>query len=239
MLALPVASIERDFGTPETEPLLAAVESCVEVDLKDAEVNDAEVDGSEVALSIGPSLDESISSKINDLLPELVRKVKDELSTSSVAPEPAAPAAPAAPAIPVHRHIICDGCGMAPITGIRYKCAVCPDMDLCEKCETSFEHPHPFLKIRHPKQAPHKIFAVLREDDDAIHGGLEFAADLFQGKQRQGHCPWGRGGQQVSNFLGMLTKNLIPQPPTAPVPAPAAKPVPAEKPAPATTVPKV
>ena len=26
-----------------------------------------------------------------------------------------------------HRGIICDGCGASPITGIRFKCSVCPD----------------------------------------------------------------------------------------------------------------
>jgi len=51
---------------------------------------------------------------------------------------------------PVHTHVICDGCNMNPVVGIRYKCAECPDFDFCEKCEDTREHPHVFLKIKEP-----------------------------------------------------------------------------------------
>ena len=48
----------------------------------------------------------------------------------------------------IHRNIICNGCGMVPIIGIRYKCASCPDFDYCENCENKFGeiHNHPFIK---------------------------------------------------------------------------------------------
>merc|ERR1712195_65879 len=37
--------------------------------------------------------------------------------------------------------------------GIRYKCACCPDVDLCEGCEARGVHAgHPMLKIRDPLQ---------------------------------------------------------------------------------------
>ena len=54
---------------------------------------------------------------------------------------------------------ICDGCGMNPIKGIRYKCTVCKDFDYCEGCEVtlSSKHGHPFLKIRKPEFAPVKV----------------------------------------------------------------------------------
>jgi hypothetical protein len=54
----------------------------------------------------------------------------------------------------VHRNIICDGCGMHPLVGIRYKCSVCHDFDYCEKCEEKYknEHKHPFIKIYNPSQ---------------------------------------------------------------------------------------
>jgi myosin heavy subunit len=52
----------------------------------------------------------------------------------------------------VHRNYICDGCEMNPIVGVRYKCAICPDFDFCEKCEAKMgeKHNHPFVKYIKP-----------------------------------------------------------------------------------------
>ena len=33
-----------------------------------------------------------------------------------------------------HKAITCDGCGMSPIVGYRYKCRDCPNHDICESC---------------------------------------------------------------------------------------------------------
>jgi len=56
----------------------------------------------------------------------------------------------------IHQSVACDGCGMNPIKGIRFKCSVCPDFDLCSKCESGSDHStqHPLLKIR-ASIAPH------------------------------------------------------------------------------------
>lgn len=58
----------------------------------------------------------------------------------------------------VHQNITCDHCKSTPIAGIRWKCFVCPDYDLCDNCyihnrNTHFVE-HPFLSITHPVQAP-------------------------------------------------------------------------------------
>lgn len=58
--------------------------------------------------------------------------------------------------VSVHTYVTCDGCGMSPIVGIRYKCTTCFDFDLCGTCEASEVHPreHVLLKIRVPIQRP-------------------------------------------------------------------------------------
>lgn len=50
----------------------------------------------------------------------------------------------------IHQNIICDECNVGPIVGIRYKCTVCHDFDLCENCEEISNHMHPLVKIRVP-----------------------------------------------------------------------------------------
>lgn len=50
----------------------------------------------------------------------------------------------------VHQNIICDGCNIGPIIGIRYKCTACHDFDLCENCEEKCNHAHPLIKIKVP-----------------------------------------------------------------------------------------
>jgi len=52
---------------------------------------------------------------------------------------------------PVHEGYSCDGCGMDPIRGIRYRCTVRPDFDLCEACEARPRpESFPMTKIRVP-----------------------------------------------------------------------------------------
>ena len=34
----------------------------------------------------------------------------------------------------IHESVICDGCQLNPIKGLRFKCDVCPDYDLCQQC---------------------------------------------------------------------------------------------------------
>ena len=63
-----------------------------------------------------------------------------------------APIPGAAPVL-FHYNVECDVCKMNPIAGIRYKCSMCTDFDLCESCEASCKHPssHPLIKMRVPR----------------------------------------------------------------------------------------
>ena len=49
---------------------------------------------------------------------------------------------------------VCDGC-KAAIVGVRYRCSMCPNYDLCDTCmaKTPIAHPaeHLFLRINHPR----------------------------------------------------------------------------------------
>jgi len=51
----------------------------------------------------------------------------------------------------IHHRVVCDGCDTSPIKGIRWKCTVCPDYDLCEQCQKNGIHSqHSFSKIEQP-----------------------------------------------------------------------------------------
>ena len=68
----------------------------------------------------------------------------------------------------VHKHIICDGCAMVPIVGIRYKCKECKDFNYCENCfnKNPTKHSHEFEKIEKPINSdniPDKISNLLNQ----------------------------------------------------------------------------
>lgn len=108
----------------------------------------------------------------------------------SAAREAAARAA--APDRPIHRRVECDGCGIAPIVGTRFKCAVCKDFDLCESCEATTSHnaTHAFLQIKTPAQAPAAILTVLREEELTADTDADWRAP------RSGRRNHRRGGKQ-------------------------------------------
>ena len=58
----------------------------------------------------------------------------------------------------IHNFVKCDGCGMCPIKGDRYKCSVCDNFDYCSACEkkNKDKHNHPFLKIYKPLEKEKK-----------------------------------------------------------------------------------
>jgi hypothetical protein len=78
----------------------------------------------------------------------------------------------------IHRGIICDHCDSRGIEGIRYKCSVCLDYDLCEKCESLdgvHNEDHSFIKIKQPI----KRFTLPKKDEDIY---LSLDVDLPSGR---------------------------------------------------------
>jgi len=57
----------------------------------------------------------------------------------------------------IHEGVTCDGCSQSPIVGARFKCTVCHDYDLCEKCEAKGTHDssHPLVKMLKPRSCPY------------------------------------------------------------------------------------
>ena len=47
----------------------------------------------------------------------------------------------------VHIGVRCNNCDRQNFKGRRYKCLVCDDFDLCEKCEDKTAHPHPMVRF--------------------------------------------------------------------------------------------
>jgi len=64
----------------------------------------------------------------------------------------------------IHENVACDGCGMAPIVGIRYKCSVRKNFDYCAGCEERLPHEYAMLAIKKPGGAPDVMITMLPED---------------------------------------------------------------------------
>jgi Zinc finger, ZZ type len=62
----------------------------------------------------------------------------------------------------VHEGWECDGCKTSPIVGIRWKCLVCDEYDLCDACHSSEAHPveHQILRIESPEDGEDLIEIV-------------------------------------------------------------------------------
>ena len=76
----------------------------------------------------------------------------------------------------VHVGVTCSECGAAPIDGIRHKCTVRSDFNLCSTCEAKTLQPYPMIKFYTPHPDPTASDIVV-----SIHSS------------RHGHAHHGRG----------------------------------------------
>ncbi len=60
----------------------------------------------------------------------------------------------------LHKRVTCDCCETNPIKGIRFKCLVCDDYDLCSQCEAKQIHKeHAMIRIADPNDNSWKVSA--------------------------------------------------------------------------------
>ncbi|CAM9150416.1 unnamed protein product [Chrysoparadoxa australica] len=135
----------------------------------------------------------------------------DPTQPSTPAPASASAQNPTGSDSVVHVGVTCDICSMSPIVGVRYKCAVRDDFDLCESCESTDESPFPYLKIKTPDQAPAAIMCILRENQPAApgeeprrRGGKRGCGNLgrkWKCKQRRNMHRWQNMMQQAAEAM--------------------------------------
>lgn len=95
-----------------------------------------------------------IAFSSDDELMEAVKNVSDGILRVFIHEKPSASAAAPAPSQPepLHIGVTCDGCE-GQVRGIRYKCLVCPDYDLCSGCKATGMHgEHQMAEMEHPLQ---------------------------------------------------------------------------------------
>lgn len=80
-----------------------------------------------------------VDNRVETLLPSLIKKIENGMKNEK--PQ-------AIENNGVKHQVKCTGCGIQPITGIRYKCLTCPLFNYCSSCEETLPHTHNMLKMR-------------------------------------------------------------------------------------------
>ena len=98
----------------------------------------------------------------------------------------------------VHTGVECDGCGMNPIVGLRYKCSVRKNFDYCAKCEERLGSEHAMLKISKDGGAPDVMITMLdqakkSQDEEESKDPMNFVKQMVDQFTRGGRG--GRGGR--------------------------------------------
>lgn len=112
---------------------------------------------------------------------------------------PQAEASEAKPTEVVHEGVVCDGCEMTPIVGIRFKCHECPDFDLCASCEARPNRE----KFRSLGHSVDHMLVKLRKSAEHTRWGPFGPRGRFGRFGRFGHGGFGhRGGHRGFSRFG-------------------------------------
>jgi len=111
-------------------------------------------DGDKITMSSNEELLEALRIGCGDnsglLRFEVNQNHDDAYDAPKISPEsPATKSASTA----LHKGVSCDECYISPIVGIRYKCTIRHDYDLCESCEAKRVQPYPMIKCYAPYPA--------------------------------------------------------------------------------------
>ena len=79
-----------------------------------------------------------------------------------------------------HNFVTCDICKSNPIIGIRYKCSICSDYDLCSICEDKYGHEHPLFKMRKPKHDKEETAYRLELPEKEAHYSFKFVSENYK-----------------------------------------------------------
>ncbi|XP_017050493.2 protein ref(2)P [Drosophila ficusphila] len=120
-------------------------------------------------------------------LPSVEEELKaDKQGASSSANSAEAPSPDDPSNFTIHDTVECDGCGLAPLIGFRYKCIQCSNFDLCQKCEAAHKHPE-HMMVRMPTNNGHTVV------DAWFTGSNPWGRRC--GRRSRGHCPFQEAAQ--------------------------------------------
>jgi len=119
---------------------------------------------------------------------------------------------------PSSRHIgvICDGCNIRDFTGIRYRCQVCRDYDLCAACYSQrgqLHELHPFEAIRTPRSQVRRLISDLMSRAanqtviSIIEIGIEEAVEQPTGLDDDAVAWWLANDRQLVDVDRLIAKD--------------------------------
>ena len=92
----------------------------------------------------------------------------------------------------IHKGIVCNKCGKKNIEGIRYKCAQCPNFNLCEICEDNFNHniKHIMIKMRYPAKNENELVSRINRNISYKNKDMNYNLEPKEFKMEKDEDNW-------------------------------------------------